>query len=146
MPYNDHPPTIRIIVGDLTFMARLEQERAPASVTALLRMLPLSGSLLQARWSGEAAWMPLGSLETGVGAENDTQRPAPGQILLHPMGISETEILIPYGETVFASKAGSLRGNHVMTITEGAEQLAELGRRVLWEGAQPIRLEAVPSR
>jgi hypothetical protein len=133
---------IRISVGDLVFGARLERERAPATVAALLRLLPLSGSLLQARWSGEAAWMPLGSLDVGVGAENDTGRPAPGQILLHPLGISETEILIPYGETVFASKAGALRGNHVMTIVAGGGQLAELGRRVMWEGAQPIRLEA----
>ena len=136
-------PAIRITSGDLTFMARLEHERAPATVAALLRLLPLSGSLLQARWSGEAAWMPLGSLETGVGAENDTQRPAPGQVLLYPRGISETEILVPYGETVFASRAGPLRGNHVMTIVEGVEQLPELGRRVLWGGAQPIRIEAV---
>ena len=133
---------VRISVGDLVFMAKLEVDRAPATVAALLRLLPLSGSLLQARWSGEAAWLPLGSLDVGVGAENDTQRPTPGQILLHPKGISETEILFPYGETVFASKAGPLRGNHVMTIVEGAEQLAELGRRVVWEGAQPIRLES----
>ena len=70
---------IRISVGDLVFMAMLERERTPATVAALLRLLPLTGSLLQARWSGEAAWMPLGSLEVGVGAENDTQRPAPGQ-------------------------------------------------------------------
>ena len=134
---------IRISVGDLVFLARLERERAPATVVALLRVLPLSGSLLQARWSGEAAWMPLGSLDVGVGAENVSQRPAPGQILLHPLGISETEILIPYGETVFASKAGPLRGNHVMTIVEGEELLAELGRRVLWQGAQPIHLVAI---
>ena len=134
---------IRISVGDLVFMAMLERERTPATVAALLRLLPLTGSLLQARWSGEAAWMPLGSLEFGVGAENDTQRPAPGQILLHPNGISETEILIPYGETVFASKAGPLRGNHVMTIVEGEGQLPELGRRVVWDGAQPIRIEEV---
>jgi hypothetical protein len=134
---------IRIRVGNLVFRARLERERAPETVAALLRLLPLSGSLLQARWSGEAAWVPLGSLEVGVGAENDTERPAPGQILLYPNGISETEILIPYGETVFGSKAGPLRGNHVMTIVEGAEQLPELGRRVLWEGAQPIHFVAV---
>ena len=133
---------IRINVGDLQFVATLERERAPATVAALLRLLPLSGSLLQARWSGEAAWMPLGTLDVGVGAENATQRPSPGQVLLHPAGISETEILIPYGETVFASKAGPLRGNHVMTIVEGLEQLAELGRRVLWEGAQPISMQA----
>jgi len=134
---------IRIRVGDLVFTARFERERAPATVAALLRLLPLSGSLLQARWSGEAAWMPLGSLDVGVGAENDTQIPKPGQILLYPGGISETEILIPYGETAFASKAGPLRGNHVMTIVEGGEQLFELGRRVLWLGAQPIVLEAL---
>ncbi len=77
---------IRISVGDLVFQAELEREHAPATVAAFLRLLPLSGSLLQARWSGEAAWMPLGSLELGVGAENDIQRPVPGQILLHPAG------------------------------------------------------------
>ena len=135
---------IRIRVGDLDFMATLERDRAPATVAALLRLLPLSGMLLQARWSGEAAWMPLGALEVGVGAENDTDRPLPGQVLLHPNGISETEILIPYGETVFASKFGRLRGNHVMTIVEGADQLAELGRRVVFDGAQSIRIEADP--
>jgi len=82
---------IRINVGDLVFMARLERERAPATVTALLRLLPLSGSLLQARWSGEAAWMPLGSLDVGVGAckKNDTQRPSSGrqQALAHRQAI-----------------------------------------------------------
>jgi len=140
------PPMIRINVGDLIFLATLERERAPATAAALLRLLPLSGSLLQARWSGEAAWMPLGSLDVGVGAENDTQLPKPGQILLYPSGISETEILIPYGETAFASKAGPLRGNHVMTIVEGSEQLAELGRRVVWDGEQLIRLEAFAGR
>lgn len=134
---------IRIHVGDLEFGARLERERAPATVAALLRMLPLSGWALQARWSGEAAWMPLGDLDVGVGVENDTQHPAAGEVLLYPRGISETEILIPYGATVFASKAGPLRGNHVMTIVEGTEQLVELGRRVVWQGAQPIRIEIV---
>jgi hypothetical protein len=136
---------ISITVGDLQFTATLEHQRAPASVAALLRLLPLSGSLLQARWSGEAAWMPLGSLDVGVDTENATAHPTPGQILLHPAGISETEILIPYGQTVFASKAGPLRGNHVMTIVSGADMLSELGRRVLWHGAQPIRLERLTS-
>jgi len=136
---------IRLTVGDLVFMARLERERAPATVAALLRLLPLSAALLQARWSGEAAWIPLGDLDVGVGAENAIRDPVPGQILLHPLGISETEILIPYGQSSFASKAGPLHGNHVMTIVEGAEQLGELGRRVLWEGAQPTTIEEYPA-
>ncbi len=132
---------IRIDVGGLRFEARLERELAPKTSDALRRLLPLTGHLLQARWSGESAWMPLGDLDTGIGAENALSEPAPGQILLYPKGISETEILFPYGITRFASKFGPLAGNHVLTITKGAEQLAELGRRVVWHGAQPIRIE-----
>lgn len=132
---------IRITVGDLVFIARLEETRAPASVAALRKLLPLSGHLMQARWSGESAWMPLGDLEAGVGVENATETPEPGQLLLYPKAVSETEILFPYGITRFASKFGPLAGNHVMTIVEGAEQLGELGRRVVWQGAQPIRFE-----
>jgi len=131
---------IRIEVGDLVFQARLERDLAPRTCQALLRLLPLSGSLLQARWSGESAWMPLGDLDIGVGPENITSEPAPGQLLLYPKGVSETEILFPYGTTVFASRFGRLAGNHVLTIVSRSDQLAELGRRVVWLGAQPIRL------
>ncbi len=132
---------IRIDVGGLVFEARFEEERAPKTCAALRRLLPLTGHLLQARWSGEAAWMPLGNLDTGIGPENATSEPAPGQILLYPRGISETEILVPYGTTVFGSKFGRLEGNHVLTIVAGIEQLSEVGRRVVWGGAQPIRIE-----
>ena len=50
----------------------------------------------------------------------------------------ETELLFPYGHCAFGSKAGPLAGNHFATVTEGGENLRELGRRTLWEGAQPI--------
>jgi hypothetical protein len=132
---------LTIAVGDLNFLARLERDLAPRTCEALGRLLPLAGHLLQARWSGESAWVPLGDLEVGVGVENPVERPEPGQILLYPKGISETEILFPYGQTVFASKFGPLGGNHCLTIVEGLELLPELGRRVLWEGAQPITIE-----
>ena len=41
----------------------------------------------------------------------------------------------------FVSKAGQLSGNHFLTLTSGLENLAELGRLALWEGAQDIRFE-----
>jgi hypothetical protein len=82
--------------------------------------------------------VPLGDLETGLDFENHTSYPAAGQLLLYPGGISETEVLFPYGSTSFASKAGPLAGNHFATIDEGHELLPELGRRVLYEGAQEI--------
>ena len=59
----------------------------------------------------------------------------------YPGGISETELLFPYGNCCFASKAGQLAGNHFLTITQGGERLRELGVKTLWEGAQPIRFE-----
>ncbi|HLY66285.1 MAG TPA: DUF3830 family protein, partial [Chloroflexota bacterium] len=62
--------------------------------------------------------------------------PAMGQMLIYPGGISEVEILIAYGPTHFASKAGTLAGNHFATIVEGLDQLAPLGRKILWQGAQ----------
>ncbi|HVD01917.1 MAG TPA: DUF3830 family protein [Candidatus Dormibacteraeota bacterium] len=132
---------VRIVAGRFEFSARLESEAAPKTVAAFRKLLPMRSKIIQARWSGESAWVPLGGLEVGVGYENHTSHPAPGHLLLYPGGISETEILFPYGATLFASRMGQLAGNHFATITEGADRLSELGRAVLWEGAQDISFE-----
>ena len=95
------------------------------------------------RWSGQACWISLGDLDLGLGYENATSYPAPGQLLLHPGGVSETEILLAYGSVRFASKVGQLAGNHFLTIVAGTEYLPELGRLALWYGAQPIEFEAL---
>ncbi len=133
---------LTITVGDLVFAARFEEEAAPATCAAFQAVLPFRSRLIQARWSGEAGWVPLGEYQLGVGFENATSYPAPGEILFYPGGYSETEILVPYGPSCFASKLGQLAGNHFLTVVEGNEQLKEVGRRVLWEGAQEIRFEA----
>ncbi|MEP7379366.1 MAG: DUF3830 family protein, partial [Chloroflexota bacterium] len=44
----------------------------------------------------------------------------------------------------FSSKLGQLAGNHFATIVGGREQLAEMGRRALWEGAQDVVIEELP--
>jgi hypothetical protein len=132
---------LEIVSGDLRFVARLEEEAAPDTVAAFRRLLPLESRLIHARWSGEACWIPFGELDVGLGPENATTYPTPGQILFYPAGVSETEILFPYGPTTFASKAGALAGNHFATVLDEVAGLAELGRKTLWEGAQPIRFE-----
>jgi len=129
---------LEITAGSLRFTARWEAQAAPKTCAAFRRLLPLRARLVQARWSGESAWIPLGDLQTGLSYENHTSYPAAGQLLLYPGGISETEVLFPYGSTRFASKAGQLAGNHFATIEEGRELLPELGRRVLYDGAQEV--------
>ena len=132
---------IRIAAGGFTFVAQFE-DAAPATCAAFRRLLPYRERIIHVRWSGEACWIPLGNTQFGVGYENATSYPAPGQILLHPGGVSETEILLGYGAARFASKVGQLAGNHFLTITEGAENLVALGRKTLWDGAQEIVFRA----
>jgi hypothetical protein len=134
-------PDVRITAGPYTFLARLERTMAPRSCERFEALLPYRERIIHVRWSGEACWIPLGNFDFGVGYENATSYPAPGQILLHPGGVSETEILLAYGAVRFASKVGQLAGNHFLTIVEGLEQLRPLGELILWQGAQDIRFE-----
>lgn len=129
---------LEISAGGFDFRARLGEEAAPKTIEAFRRLLPLESRIIHVRWSGEAGWIPFGELDLGLQAENATSYPHPGEIVLYPGGVSETEILLAYGYVNFASKAGQLAGNHFATIVEGNENLRELGRRFLWEGAQPI--------
>jgi Protein of unknown function (DUF3830) len=129
---------LEIVAAGFRFTARWEEDAAPKTVAAFKAIVPFEDRIIHCRWSGESNWIPWGDRDVGVGPENATSYPAPGQLLLYPGGISETELLFPYGHCCFASKAGQLAGNHFATLVEGHEHLAGLGRLTLWEGAQPI--------
>ena len=131
-----------ITAGPYRFRARFEDALAPLTCAKFRTLLPYSERIIHVRWSGEACWIPLGTLDLGLGFENHTSYPAPGQVILYPGGISETEILLAYGGVRFASKVGQLAGNHFLTVTEGMENLLPLGRLRLLEGAQPITFGA----
>jgi hypothetical protein len=134
---------IKIAVGGFELAARLEEKLSPRTVAFFRTMLPYDSKLIQARWSGQSAWIPMGDFDVGdLGPEDPTSYPAPGELLLYTGGVSEVEILFPYGDTCFASKAGQLAGNHFATVVEGVEHLAAIGEKVLWEGAQDIRFES----
>ena len=134
---------LKITAGPFTFLARFERDAAPNTCARFESLLPYRERIIHVRWSGEACWIPLGAFDFGVGYENATSYPAPGQILLHPGGVSETEILLGYGAVRFASKAGQLAGNHFLTITNGLDRLRPLGEMTLWQGAQEIAFEPV---
>jgi Protein of unknown function (DUF3830) len=135
------PPDLLIRVASLEFTARFEDKSAPRTCDVFRQLLPLKMKILHCRWSGEACWIPLGKWEVPLNGENQTSHPLPGQILLYASGPSEPELLIPYGTCVFSSKIGHLAGNHFLTIINEHELLGELGRLVLWEGAQDCVIE-----
>ncbi len=131
---------LSIRVGDLNFTARWMAE-APWTQAAIRELLPIRNKLIHCRWSGEGCWIPFGDKKVGVDYENHTSHPAPGDIIIYTGDMSECEILIAYGAVDFSSKLGQLAGNHFATIAEGRDQLKEMGRRVLWQGAQDITIE-----
>src|ERR1700728_1210439 len=134
---------VRINASGFNFVAQFEAARAPKTCAKFRSMLPYKERIIHVRWSGEGCWIPLGDLDLGLSYENHTSYPAPGEIILYPGGISETEILLAYGGLHFASKVGQLAGNHFLTVIEGRDQLRPLGEMTLWRGAQEIAFEAL---
>ena len=134
---------VNITVGGLRFTARFEEAAAPRTCAAFRTLLPFERQIVQARWSGEAAWVPLGDLRLDVPLENATSYPSRGDLLFYPGGASETELLLAYGSARFAAKVGQLAGNHFLSITTGLEALGELGQLVLWKGSQTILIELI---
>ena len=132
---------MKIIIAEQVFDAVYETEKSPASCAAFEKIMPFESRVVHVRWSGEGVWIPLGDMDFDIGYEDATAYPAPGKILLYPQGKSETEILIAYGSVHFASKAGTLAGNHFATIITDLDKLRSIGIATLWQGAQPVRFE-----
>jgi hypothetical protein len=132
---------MKVVIDGQPFDAVFETARSPATCAAFQHAMPFQSRIVHVRWSGEGVWIPLGDMDFDVGYEDATAYPAPGQILLYPKGKSETEILIAYGSVHFASKAGTLAGNHFASIQGDLDRLRDIGVRTLWEGAKPIVFE-----
>lgn len=138
------PDSLILKIGIESFAARLRHDLAPRSCECLLALLPYSGKLIQARWSGDAMWAPLEpAFPAGVllPPEHPVGRPVPGEVLLYAGPLSGPELLIPHGASRFACQAGPIEGNPVLSIEGRLERLAELGHEVLWKGAKELHIE-----
>jgi len=129
---------MNIEIDGYKFDAVFEELNSPNTCEVFRKVIPFAAQVVHVRWSGEGMWIPLGEMDFAVKLEDATSYPTPGQVLLYPKGKSETEILIAYGCVHFASKAGSLAGNHFATITSDLEKLKEIGVSTLWEGSKSI--------
>lgn len=134
---------VEITSGEYRFVGKLLTEQAPKTCAQFEQMLPLKSKFIHVRWSGEGIWIPYGDLRTGLEYENHTSHPGKGEMLFHPGGISEMELIMSYGRCCFSSQFGQLAGNHFLTIIEGLEDLEAFGKKVLWEGAQDIEISMI---
>lgn len=139
--------TLIVKIGAESFAARLQSELAPHSCECVMGLLPYSGPLIHACWSGEALWSPLREAlppELVLPPESCRHQPARGEIVLFVGERSEPELLIVYGTSRFACKSGALEGNPLLRIENRLDRLTDLGRDVLWGGATTLQIEAMP--
>ena len=87
--------SIRIQAGTYAFEAELLPDVAPKTCALFQTLLPYKERIIHVRWSGEGCWIPLGETDFGLGYENATSFPAPGDFILYPGGYSETEFCSP---------------------------------------------------
>jgi hypothetical protein len=132
---------IEVVIDKQVFNTKLHRAEAPQTVESLLRLLPYKSKIIHVRFSGEAMWIPLPKdLPLAAVLENQTSYPSKGEILYYPGFVSEKEILISYGATVFSSRVGMLPGSHFASILDDHQKLADMGKRVLWEGAKDVTI------
>ena len=86
---------LEITAAGFTFRARFEEADAPQTVAAFRAILPFDDRVIHCRWSGESNWIPWGDRELGIGPENATCYPAPGQLLLYPGGVQRDRAAVP---------------------------------------------------
>ena len=130
---------LEIAAGGFDFVARFEEEAAPQTVAAFRRLLPLESRIIHVRWSGEGGWIPFGDLDVGIGPRTRPAIRTRVKSCSTPAGCPRPSSCSPTATSASPRRRGPLAGNHFATILEGNENLRELGRKFLWEGAQEIR-------
>ena len=100
---------ISVRIGDEEFRAEFQNGLAPATCRWFQSLLPWRRTLIQARWSGEACWIPLGGAKVDVGLEHAITSPSPGQFLFYPGGKSETRYCSHTVRPTSAAKPGNSR-------------------------------------
>ena len=98
-----------IKAGDFSFEARFETAAAPRTCAAFRKLLPFKEHIIHVRWSGEAMWVPLGGLDLGLGPENATSYPRPGEIILYQDAYENIALAISGGSAAetFSAEPGA---------------------------------------
>ncbi len=128
---------IEIEFGGVTFTATLHEDKAPKTVAALWKALPIDDpAAVHAMWSGEMFHLTPKIVDLGVlEVENAKAYQWPGEIVFYP---PIQEIAICYGEARFTGPIGPLKVTGLGMIEGQLDLLKQKASALHLEGKKRI--------
>ncbi|HYM92268.1 MAG TPA: DUF3830 family protein [bacterium] len=125
--------------------AELWDERAPKTVAALLRHLPIDDRTIHVRWSG-AAWRTEKNYPLGVGdIENRATWLERGDIIYYDDPRYELyKVAFIYGTSQWRDDKGELYVARIGRVTENVDAFIKASEKVLFEGPKRIAIRVMP--
>ena len=138
---------IRIRLGDITAEAALFEDKAPKTVEALWKRLPIKDRTIQARWSGDA-WRTEGNYELlsrEAPVENQAERLAAGDVIYYPGYKSGLlKIAMAYGNAQWlAPVLAPLPVSLIGKIDANTEAFVARCQRIIFEGTLDVEISAI---
>jgi hypothetical protein len=124
-----------IAINDVTFRARLLEERSPRAAAALWDTLPMEGTIVHGQWSGEMVKMLESWRADGAATDCGVGFQYPGLVVYEP---TDGEIAICYGQGRLNHSSLPLTPIPLAMIGGDLAPLADLCRSLPWEGAKRI--------
>ena len=125
--------------------AELWDDRAPKTVAALLRRLPLDDRTIHVRWSG-AAWRTEKNYPLAIGeVENRATWLEPGHIIYYDDPRYELyKVAFIYGTSQWRDHKGEIYVARIGRVTESLDAFVKASEQVLFEGPKRITVRLSP--
>lgn len=125
--------------------AELWDDRAPKTVAALLRRLPIDDRTIHVRWSG-AAWRTEKNYPLAIGeVENRATWLEPGDIIYYDDPRYELyKVAFIYGTSQWRDHKGEIYVARIGRVTENLDAFVQASEQVLFEGPKRIAVRLSP--
>jgi len=136
---------LTVEIDGVTGGGELWDDRAPKTVAALLRRLPIDDRTIHVRWSG-AAWRTEKNYSLGIGeVENRATWLERGDIIYYDDARYELyKIAFIYGTSQWRDHKGELYVARIGRVTENLDAFVNASERVLFEGPKRIAVRLSP--